>query len=249
MNNLFREGLDNLAFLGDFHIRQRGRIDQPLEALPCTELSSSWWENNILSYAKPEEMSKLLLFHAHHETIDSNIISALQKKSDTKVISSIREPLLIINTLIWINYSLNGIHISEESIEDRAKRANYVAGLMEDILSVPEENIYLFPTDLIQAQSATNRLAQVEGLMNYCKLPTTKKIRELTLNWNLVGDTSKTKRLQQKNRGNEFTKFKQIIQLNNKENINKILNIELSCLETHSILRDNLRDIGYNICW
>ena len=250
MNNIFREGIDNLMFIGDLHVRLRGRGDPQLDKLQCKEIGPAWWHKNVLKYTTPEEKASIILFHTHHGTLDSQIITALKnKKPDTQIISSLRNPLLIINTLIWTNYSLRGIHIKDESIEKRKERAHYTANLMENIFSIPSEHIFLFPTDLIQTQPPQERLHRVQELVDYCRVPMTKKITSLALEWDLVGDTAKTKKLLEKAKNKDFTRFKTIIQSNNYDKINKILDVELSCLKTHKILRSNLENIGYDICW
>jgi hypothetical protein len=250
MNNIFREGIDDLVFIGDLHIRQRGRKNIRLDSLPCEGICPAWWERNVLSYATNEELAKIILFHTHHGEIESEIISSLRnKKPDTKVISSIRNPLLVINTSIWTHYSLKGIHLQNTSIEERKARAHYVANMMENILSIPQEHIFLFPTDLIQSQAPQERLQKVQELVGYCEMPMTKKIESLALQWNVVGDTAKTKRLRAKNKGRDITRFKNIIQSNNLDKINSILDVEISCLKNHKRLKDRLEDIGYSICW
>ena len=250
MNNIFREGLDNIAFIGDLHVRQRGRKDQPLETLPCEGICHPWWQRNVLSYVTLDELSKTILFHTHHGNLNSNIIPALRnQKPDTKVISSIRNPLLIINTLIWTNYSMRGIHISNEPIEKRKERAHSVAALMENILSIPSEHIYLFPTDLIQAKPPGERFMETCGLINHCEIAVIKKIISLGKEWNVVGDTAKTKKLLEKDADKDFARYKKTIQSNNRDAIDEILGVELSCLKDHSELKDNLEKIGYSICW
>ena len=250
MNNILREGVDNLMFIGDLHAKLRGRGGPQLERLPCEGICPSWWQRNVLKYATPEELSSIILFHTHHGIRESEIITSLQtQKPDTKVISSLRNPLLIINTYIWINYSLKGIHLSNESFVKREKRVHDIAHLMENIFSVPSEHIFLFPTDLIQSQSPKEKLSRVQELMNYCEIPMTKKISKLALKWDIVGDTAKTKKLLEKTKGKDFTRFKNIIQSNDINEINKILDIELSCLKKYKTLKYNLEKLGYNICW
>jgi hypothetical protein len=251
LNNLFREGLDSITFLGDIHPQKRGRGKPHIDNKECQKIDSSWWDKNILSFATKEEKAKnYLLFHAHHRNINSEIIAAARaQEPEIKIISSIRDPLLVINTAMWTKYALEGIHPEEETTDWREERAWHTTILLTNLLSLPQQHIYLFPTDLIQNKSKEDKLLALETLTMFCNITPTTKMKELITAWSPVGATDQARKLKEKERYSDFYKYKRIINSGEVKEIEKIMKIELACLSYRKELKSQMIALGYNPCW
>jgi hypothetical protein len=252
MNNIFREGV-NFSFISDFHLQQQHRLDYKLgmDEIVNKNMTRKWWEENVTPfYSDENKNSNKILFHYHHVNPYSNLPKLLKKnKPSIPVISSIRDPLLIINTMAWILYSLKNIHITEQSEEDRKDIANRVAIRLENILSIPKNNIFVLPVDLFETESEENRQIIISSMMKHCNIEVNNKILSMASMWNRIGDTGQTKKIHTRNRAEEQQLYKEAIINKDSDFLKEHFQIELACLSGYNKLRKQLIKIGYKPIW
>jgi len=239
INNIFRTGY-GFDFIGDYHLQQRGRPNKSihLDQLDCPPITRKWWNTTISPYYYGANTN--ILFHAHNFYINSKILSSLFKnKPEIPVITSIRDPLSIINTSIWTTYALTGRYIFNQTKAERKQRVEDIAMRLISILSIPRQNIYIFPIEL------GDKIKQ--------------KINNFTIDFKLrkinniftkpIGETTKTKALYTREHGKEFDYIKHAINIKDISLIKEYLKIELDCLSVFHNLRSKLINLGYHPIW
>jgi len=259
VGNLFRQGCSpSCVWLGDSHFRERGR-QRPLHLTACKQVDAAWVYENLIRFLLPREKanSSIVVAHGHLEWWHKSELQAALANSPSKlkVFTHLRDPLLILNTILWTKLMIEG-HPSRgrETNEQRIKRAKSVADSVADILSMLEDNVFIYPVDLIQKMSEPERLKYTRRLMGFCGVSFTPRMRSLIQNWNLVGSSKKALASQNRVGGEDFLRCKESIAaggtLLEDSAFQKILGVEFAFLQKQEALKEKLYNLGYkNLAW
>jgi hypothetical protein len=250
--NLFSNSFPESKFtwLGDAHAIQRGR-DKGLDAYPCNALTSEWFDRHVTRYTKSQEKKDVCLVHAHHEHPLSALSKALKGvKPEIPTFSSLRDPLLSIHTFLWRRFAVKGIRFEDEDRDVRWRIADKFARLVEDILSIPANHLFIYPVDLLSSFKPVRRIEYTQDLMKFCGLPFTEQCKSFVSNWKSLGDTSKSWHLQQRAGSEEFLRSKSILLSGDSKLVRHHMDVEVDCLSQYKDLAFRLQQVGYrDLSW
>lgn len=241
------------VWLGDAHMMQRGR-KKGLDAYRCRNFNDAWLKKYLLDYLTASESEvDFVMFSAHHSVPGSNLVKALVKAPlPLPVVSSVRDPLLVVHTKLWRECAIQGIALEDVSVEYRQELVRKYADLVHDILSVPNGHMFILPVDLVGMQSRETRLAWVKRMLKFCGLPVISmdiaKYHELVdraHQWARVGDTRMSTHIIRAGLQKPFVESRRYIYRKNKKGIQKYMPYEFNYLNTRDDIKAKMETLGY----
>jgi hypothetical protein len=245
---------------GDANARENGRQDtdsieckyitDTIRARPASEEQEcvdlcSWLENSYTNFVPEERKNQsLAVYHGHHFNSGSPLCLYLKDNADRPfpIVTSIRDPLLAIQTLIWREYN-SYLSFSLESLEERLERTIQHTNIINDLLSLP--NIFYFPID--QTNSTVERTLKTIELFNFCGLKLSDRTKKFIQDWE-PHNTTKDWVFHPKGQFSSavFECIKKEIAAGNKEFVKEILSIEFNYLHTRDDLKEKFSRLGYS---
>lgn len=245
-----------IKFIPDCRMSSKGRTDLNINSLlqeddncesiaecyPVTSIEE-WLQTVALKYINSKNYD-ILIFQCHCKQPNSELGRYLKEsKSTIPILSSCRDPLLSILSIIYR---------SNETFEEFQKSRGYLrlgrivahTERFNFLLSIPNDNIYLLPVDIINKEKASN-------ILNSVGLTYSNKTKEYIKEWQPENKT--TEWLDRYNRNNEinlFIELKQAVIEKDTVTIKKYLGIEFDYLQRQEKLKEQLYNIGYrDLTW
>jgi hypothetical protein len=269
--NLLRTANSNSnRVLADNAVRLRGRIlhknyeknnpfayidDKVLSEAELAESSESkkgylgtgWLKRTFLNYTTEEENSVgLLILHNHCKQFDSTLIKYLRIKNPViPVVTSVRDPLLAIITLVWREYGKIDKFVTEHPYMRLGRVVAHVKRI-ENLLFLPAGRVFLFPID---AKNIDKSLL-CKNLFDHCGLVQTEDTERYIQDWKPQNETKNWDLFKSDYEIDKFEEIKRDI-LNGKDDLVKeYFKIEFDYLKTCDNLKISLKNLGYeNLVW
>ena len=248
--------------ISDGEVRKRGRPDPEnlyeynhfvalddkvlsiAETFPVEEVDDDWLSNVFSQYmTEQERLNDLVVFNCHLKQPESNLVGALREKEPSfPIVSSMRDPLLAIQTLIWRQYkSYSTFTRADEEAYHKFGRAHIHLWRIENILDLPREKVFVFPVD---TEIDKNKL--VTDLFSFCGLETTERTAKYIEEWKPQNNTSSWEELHPDDDIRPFEDFKQAVAAKDKTTVRKMLPIAFDYLHSRDDIKRKLEDLGYN---
>lgn len=254
INLLFTGQNNKSGLLPDFEAKQRGRedpyeIDKNLfsfeddiyisisECFPIEKVNKDWLNRTFFNFLNEEEASSdLLIIHNHCRQPESELIKNLRiTKPEIPIVSSMRDPLLSIFTLIQREHKTYE-SFSKERTYTRLGRIVAHSNRFLSILTLPKEHVFIFPIDIKEKEK------NIDNLFNFCSLEKTEKTFETIKGWKPVNKTE--------TENNLFNDIKSYIISKDIKQIEKYLKVEFDYLRTRKDLKTLLQNLSYeDLSW
>lgn len=252
--NLFVENFTKESFVwhGDAYCKQMGRayvLDEYQDKIDV--ITEEWFISQTIEYFEEEYKQKDVVLYSHHFKNPTGpfVTSLKNNKPEIKIVSSLRDPLLIINTFIWWDFAYNGTLLNDMEDIVRFRRADNTAKAVNSLLDVPPENMFILPVDLLATKDDKTKYETVKQMFDFCEIDISESGIDNILGWKKRNNTSGSWHLKQQNGVESFKKHKQLLESKNRDKIQRSMSIEFDRLNSDKELTEKLIKLGYDPIW
>jgi len=183
------------------------------------------------------------IFSSHHVVPSQPIYNMIVlNKCPIPIVGTIRDPLLVCNTLLWRYISEKTFPIEIEKWRRQKEIERQVEVINESLYLRETNKMFLLPVDLKQIDVACD-------MFKYCNLRLTKNVCESIAFWKPKNITQKV--IKQKTiRQIKHLKVKQAITDRDIDTVKSLLGIEFEYLRKQDTLKKRLENLGYkDLLW
>lgn len=246
--NTFLSNFINPIWLGDSRLMQRGNV-KGLDDYELAEIK----DKTISRLNENEQNSDAILFSSHHSNIYSPCMTSviMGESPPMPMITSLRDPLLIINTWVWWMFAFYGIELKQMKRWERQMRTNHVMGVVMNISSLFRyKDVYTYTIGCDGDFDLVNRMDQTESLYKRLGVEFTDSSKKLFEEWKPINETNKGHDLNAKNGKEIFEDYKKRILSNDMDFLMQNYDVEMYMLRSNKLLKNKLYAIGYrNLAW
>lgn len=226
------------------------KYNKTIENIKCDKNCSKRFWTYKTELLRQEDWSlediDLLILQAHHDKISNLYQTIKRNKPEVPVIVPMRDPLLSLHSKNW---RAEEYHENDITEEQRARRCEKWIQLYKNILTLPEDHIFLFPIDLKETKE--EKIRRVKDMTEYIGISFSEEMSRAAADWNKVNDTENVIiNVKEKTPAPRWENFKEKYKQRDIEHSKYFMGIEFNMLNKDIELQEMLYNIGYrDLLW